>query len=128
MDDIIDKVVQQRRDVDFVVTHPLSKTYGNVTYSGDITGAIRDLHQVGILSRYADLIVGRNSGPFIYCTEWQNMMNPKKTFLTFNRYERDSLAHGLDIKANFYIYTEPYWGSAANIILAELNLVEIKNE
>ena len=57
-----------------------------------------DLNEISYLSTFCDVIIGRNSGPYIYCTTKNNMMDNSKKFIQFNRVLNDNLFYG--IKSN----------------------------
>jgi len=60
-----------------------------------------DLNEISYLSRSCDLIVGKNSGPFIYCMTKENFMDPSKYIISFNADMEDSLGYGIDIECEY---------------------------
>lgn len=66
-----------------------------------------DLNEISYLSTFCDIIVGRNSGPFVYCVTERNLMDSTKTIISFNKFEDDSLAWAVKHQAN-YIWTNRY--------------------
>ena len=43
-----------------------------------------DLFEISYLSKFCDIIIGRNSGPYTYSETYDNYMDNTKTFLSFN--------------------------------------------
>lgn len=86
---------------DFYCTNRFHNSESNIFFTSDITKLDSDLNEISWLSRSCDLIVGKNSGPFIYCLERENFTNPKKKFLSFNNSKVDSLDYGIDIECDY---------------------------
>lgn len=86
---------------DFYCTDKFEHNRDNIFFTSDITKQQSDLNEISWLSRSCDLIVGKNSGPFIYCLEKDNFTNPNKTFISFNNSEIDSLNWGIDIESDY---------------------------
>ena len=42
-----------------------------------------DLNEISYLSTFCDVIIGKESGPFAFCTIKDNLMNENKTFINF---------------------------------------------
>ena len=69
----------------FVLTQPIDNLRAhNIYYTSEITGLQSDLNQIAYLSQSAELIIGKNSGPFTYCQFRGNLQNPDRTFLNFS--------------------------------------------
>jgi hypothetical protein len=68
-----------------------------------------DLPEISYLSEHCDLIVGKNSGPFVFCETKNNYMNPNKKFLSFNvswgigKAPTETMSNGLKIQADYKI-------------------------
>lgn len=60
-----------------------------------------DLNEISYLSRGCDIIVGKNSGPFIYCMTKENFMKENKYIISFNRDMEDSLGYGVDLECEY---------------------------
>lgn len=109
------------KNLTFVYTHKIAAKQDNMFYSGDITKTDKDLMELSYLSRKATLIIGKNSGPYIYSTVRENMMDKKKTFLQFNLEERDSLFYAMPYKCK-YTYIAPYlWDEAFHYIINHIH-------
>jgi len=55
----------------------------NIVDTNTITQKIPDLLEIGLISQYCDVIVGRASGPYCFAQNENNLMDPNKTFLCF---------------------------------------------
>lgn len=81
----IDMLSSTYKDYNFVVTHKLDLERENIYYTDDIfAGQASDLNQIAYLAGSCDWIVGKNSGPFTYCQNASNLMNPSLTFLNLS--------------------------------------------
>ena len=68
---------------------------------------ICDLNEISYLSNYCDLIVGKNSGPFVYTLTKENFKNSNITFISFNKVEDDSLFWNLNSSCK-YVWSNNY--------------------
>jgi hypothetical protein len=59
------------------------------------------------LSNFCNLIVGKNSGPFVYTLTKENFKNSKTTFISLNKIEEDSLFWNLNSFCK-YIWSNNY--------------------
>jgi len=67
----------------------------NVRYTSDLLGNLdSDINLIAYMSRGARIIVGKNSGPFSYCCNRENLLNPRLTFLSFSTRLTDCLNGG----------------------------------
>lgn len=81
----------------------------NILFTGDIIGPVADgdLQEISYLSTYCDVIVGKNSGPFVFCETFDNYMDESKTFVSFNTkhpdYEdvHETMSKDLNIKCSY---------------------------
>lgn len=60
-----------------------------------------DLAEISYLSRFSKLVVGKNSGPFIYCLTQENLLDPSKTFISFNTSNIDNLFYNIPTPAAY---------------------------
>jgi len=101
MADILDRLAQSYpRDV-FVATEKFTTTCENIMFTDDIFRSDCDLNEISYLSTYANLLVGKNSGPFSYSQTKNNLLDPRKIFVCLSHRVVDSLPYGLDIAADF---------------------------
>lgn len=123
MENEMKMMANQFKDLTFVYTHPISDAHSNMIYSGDITGEKHDLVELSYLSRSAKLIIGKNSGPFIYATVKENMIDKSKTFLQFNKEDRDSLFYAMPYKCNYTFVGPQYWNNAEHFMITHIKKV-----
>jgi len=64
----------------------VSLNHKNVTFTNDIftPTSQSDLFEISYLSKFCDIIIGRNSGPYTYSETYYNYMDKNKTFICFN--------------------------------------------
>jgi hypothetical protein len=68
----------------FLTTEECGQINPNVVCTSTITEVIPDLLQISYISTLCDVIIGRASGPFCFCHNKDNMLNPNKTFISFS--------------------------------------------
>jgi len=70
---------------DFILTDNTNRlNRNNIFYTNDIIGLDNnDLNEISYLSTFCDVIIGKESGPFAFCTIKDNLMNENKTFINF---------------------------------------------
>lgn len=102
MDYIINPLAERNPDKIFITTHKISTSLENVVYTGNIIKSDRcDLNEISYLSKYCDLLVGRNSGPFCYVSTGENLNDTRKTFYAFGHQESDCFSLGIPKKSNY---------------------------
>ena len=122
MADIISSLADAHPEISFICTQKIALNRPNIVFTDDIiTGnsvhmknspewnesGRCDLNEISYLSESCELIVGKNSGPFIFCLTQANLLDRKPTFISFNKRELDTFPLGVTIKAN-YIYSNDY--------------------
>lgn len=86
MEKIIHQIASEFDDHEFLICDKVNVNLSNVTYTDDLfSGNIGNLNHISYLSTYADIMIGKNSGPFSYSHVRENMNNHKKTFLCFSK-------------------------------------------
>lgn len=130
MQDFINPIAEKNPGVDFVCTTKFNTTHPNVLFTDDLIKDTEvedkrapwedrdvnncDLFEISFLSQYCDAVVGKNSGPFVFCETYDNYMDPKLKFLSFNvswgpafqtgqTRPTETMSNGLDIKCKFDI-------------------------
>ena len=93
-------------DVTFIATQRFHKhNLENIKFTPDITRVEdNDLNEIAYLSKFCDVIVGRNSGPYCFATHAENIDDPSKTFFAFGERETDCFYHGLPVKSDYRFY------------------------
>jgi hypothetical protein len=71
------------------------------------TRSICDLNEISYLSNFCNLIVGKNSGPFVYTLTKENFKNTNITYISLNKIEEDSLFWNLNSSCK-YIWSNNY--------------------
>lgn len=105
MDYIINPLAERNPDKIFITTHKISTGLENVIYTEDIIKSDRcDLNEISYLSKYCDLLVGRNSGPFCYVSTGENLNDTRKTFYAFGHQESDCFSLGIPVKAKYLFH------------------------
>jgi len=109
MANIINQLAEEFRDVDFYCTNSFETVLDNVFFTNDITKFADDcdLLEISYLSTKVNVIVGKNSGPFVFCETYDNFMDSNKIFISFNKknpeYEtiKETMSNGLNIKCKY---------------------------
>lgn len=88
---ILDILCKKYPNRDFITTTPMGLTHPNLFNTNEVTRTFSpDLNEIGYLSKFCKLIVGRNSGPFVFCQHKDNWSDSNKTFLSFTIMESAS--------------------------------------
>jgi hypothetical protein len=102
MSNIINKLAKKYSDIIFIATHKFDIDADNIKFTEDIIKVQGcDLNEIGYLSTFCDLIIGRNSGPFCFCTIDKNFNDPNKIFYAFGHNQTDCFYQGSNIDCNF---------------------------
>lgn len=102
MVDIINDLAEKHKDITFICTQKIQTSYSNVVFTEDIIKiSDNDLNEIGYLSTFCDLIVGRNSGPFCFSTNKDNVNNSNVTFYAFGEDIKTCFLYEIDIECNF---------------------------
>lgn len=81
----VDALSNTYKDIDFILTQKLDLERSNIYYTDDIfNGLESDINQIAYLAQYCNVIVGKNSGPFSYCQNKQNLLNENLTFFNLS--------------------------------------------
>lgn len=83
---VIYKLCLEHPEIDFIATQRFDFEYPNLFYTEDIIKKkTSDLKEIGYLSLFTNTIIGRSSGPFVYCQLKENYNDPSKTILSFTK-------------------------------------------
>lgn len=99
MSNIIRKLTEDFRDIEFYATDPVDFEAPNLTVCKHESGF---LNQLSYISKRANIIVGKNSGPFTYAHIKENINNPEKTFMCFSHKMKDCLLGEGEYLCNSY--------------------------
>ena len=130
MESFIHEAARAYPTVDFISTEKFATDMPNVLFTDNIIKDTEienqrapwedrennfcDLYEISYLSTKCDAIVGKNSGPFVFCETKENYMNPKKRFLSYNvswgeafqtgqTKPTETMSNGLDLKCDYKI-------------------------
>jgi hypothetical protein len=124
MSTFIHDVAKSHSDIHFICTTKFNTEEHNIVFTDDIIKDTElenekrapwedrgfcDLQEISYLSEHVDGIVGKNSGPFVFCETRTNYMNPKKKFLSYNiswagvARPTETMSNSMDLKCNYKI-------------------------
>lgn len=146
MKEFLEPLSEKFVGVDFICTEKFETTNTNIYFTDDVIGDTEveekrapwedrqnnncDLQEISYLSENCDLIVGKNSGPFVFCETKNNYMNPNKKFLSFNvswgigKAPTETMSNGLDFKADYKIVSITGVGGAAHT-LSDQDVIDV---
>lgn len=102
MQPIINSLAGKYPNITFIVTHRISTDLQNIKYTGDLIDSSEgDLNEIGYLSTFCDIIIGRNSGPFCFSTNKRNVDNSKITFYAFGEDVLTCFLYEIDLDCSF---------------------------
>lgn len=123
-------------NIDFICTKKFSTETSNVYFTDDIIGDTEeyaqrtpwndrpvnncDLNEISYLSTKCDLIIGKNSGPFVFCETYDNFMDSSKKIISFSKGERESMSNGINKKCQYYLVTDHSLENVKKVIEREL--------
>jgi len=101
--EILNKISNKFLDVDFICTHPTKCVSKNIFYTKDIIldNSGCDLNEISYLSNFCSIIIGKNSGPYIFSIVKNNVSDTSKTFIQFNTTETDSLFYDSNLPVKY---------------------------
>jgi hypothetical protein len=88
-DKVVDILSLKYPNVLFILTDKININRKNVFFTSDIINLKSDLIEIGYLSTYCDMIVGRPSGPYCFTMVKDNFNNENKIFLTISNHKYD---------------------------------------
>lgn len=103
MENIIEILARTYPQDTFIVTHGFPTILTNIKFTFDIFRMSNDLLEISYISTFADVIVGKNSGPYTYSSTKSNISNPNKKFVCFTKIDSDTLTYGLNCSAKISI-------------------------
>jgi len=99
---VIETLASKYPEITFIVTTPLDTCLENIRSTKDIIQVDGcDLNEIGYLSTFCDIIVGRNSGPFCFSTNKDNVNNPNISFYAFGDNLTDCFLYEIDLECDF---------------------------
>jgi len=109
LSEFIKDAAKKYPDTQFICTNEFDiDTLDNILFTNDIVSVKGcDLQEISYLSTFCDVIIGKNSGPYVFCETYDNYMNDNKRFLSFNTKHheytdiKETMSNGLDIKCKY---------------------------
>lgn len=109
LSEFIKDAAKKYTDTQFICTNEFDiGTQDNILFTNDIVSVEGcDLQEISYLSTFCDIIIGKNSGPYVFCETYDNYMDKNKRFLSFNtkhhEYDiiKETMSNGLDIKCKY---------------------------
>lgn len=121
MEPIINLLATKHPEVTFIATHKINTQSQNVKFAEDIIQVDGcDLNEIGYLSTFCDIIVGRNSGPFCFCTNQDNINNPNLVFYAFGEDITTCFLYEIDLNCGFVF---EYFSDLNSIVSSLDNLI-----
>lgn len=81
---LLPEIATSKNNILFLVTESFSKENKNIFDVKNITNTTPDLLQIGFISTFCDVLIGRASGPICYTHIKENLLNPEKTYISFS--------------------------------------------
>lgn len=100
-------IIEKYPNVQWIFTRKTALFGSNIFYTQDIFDNLPcDLNQIGELSRYSQVIIGRNSGPFLFCNRRDTLFDPTKTFIATGKLHTDCFPYDIDLPCRFLWHSD----------------------
>ena len=123
MQTIVRELSRDFPDINWVCTSKIDidefENKHNVFFTDDIFAGVEDgdINEIAFLSTRAFLIVGKNSGPFMFTHLQENLLDPNKIFVSLSHRSSDSYCWGIaGIKCRYYHFSGDDPANAAGVI------------
>lgn len=90
MKNIIETLVELLPNDVFICTERFHTTAARIYFTDDITKTSADVNEIAYLSTRCQTIVGKNSGPYMYCHVRDNFFNDNRVFVSCSHRSSDS--------------------------------------
>jgi len=84
---IIKRLSDEYPNILFIITNVIDNNLiekDNIVYCRNIINSNdNDLNEIGYLSKFCDIVVGRYSGPYTFATTYETLLDPNKIFINF---------------------------------------------
>lgn len=103
MKPIINALAQKYPNVTFIPTLKFENNLSNIIFTEDIIQSMTgsDLNEIGYLSTFCDVMVGRNSGPDCFAKNKDNLFNPNKHFYSFGDRDFDTYFYEMPVTCDY---------------------------
>ena len=106
MEPIIDKLAELFSNDILICTAKFETNRRNVVFTDDIFKLENDINEIAYLSTHCRTIIGKNSGPYMFCHITQNFNSSNVCFVSLSRQISDSYpAHTLGFNCNYLHHT-----------------------
>ena len=106
MENVLCSLSERFPDCAFVSTKKLSAKKDNIYYTNNIFNKNFDLNEIAYLSKFAKMIIGKNSGAGIFVQFQENLNDENKTFYFLSHREDDNPHFGLNFPATMKFSSE----------------------
>ena len=89
MEHVIETLAQEFPDHVFIATARFDTLLDNIHFTADIFDLDNDVNEIAYLSTHSNIIVGKNSGPFMYTHIQDNFWSADTTFLSLSHRPSD---------------------------------------
>lgn len=112
MNHVLRLVADKHPHVAFIATQPFSTTIKNIYFTNEIIDSKNgfDLNEVSYLSTFCSTIIGRNSGPHVFCQVKKNVMDENKKMLSFTYHQQGSA-----FVVNSPVHIKKFWSAATRL-------------
>ena len=97
--DVAKKLSEEFSDVLFILSNDTDLNRDNVVHLSNLTNVNFDLNELGKISTYCDIIVGKPSGPFCFTHIKDNLEDENKIFITCSEEYNNNLIWYKDSKS-----------------------------
>lgn len=73
----------------FIITFHHFEEINNIINTDSITFKKPDLLEIGLISKFCDVVIGRASGPYCFTQNESNLLDETKTFLAFTNHQSE---------------------------------------
>lgn len=128
----IKQLADQYKDIDFICTKKFDSNLSNIFFTDDIINDTEefqikapwndrpinncDLNEISYLSTKCNAIIGKNSGPFVFCETKDNFMDPSKTIVSFSKGPFESMSNSVNMKCRYKLVTDHTQKNINNVI------------
>ena len=119
IENIIETISDIYKNHTFVCTAKFSTGKENIFFTDDIYSEVSggDINEIAHLSTKSKLIVGKNSGPYMFTHVKENILDKNKIFLSLSHLPDDSYAYKLEgIKCKYFHHSKEEPNRIAQII------------
>ena len=104
MESIIESMARNYPNDTFVATHGFATSLDNIHFTLDIFSLNNDLLEISYLSKFADVIIGKNNGPYTYTLTKSNLNSSNKNFVCITNNYWEMLTHSIGFPASVQQY------------------------